>query len=82
MQGVDPRDRKVVGEPAEVQDPKDGEVVSKVMLAELVKVSVDEPVWRDHVGVDARLVLVACWSYQLGEWVVQDCLCGNERELV
>lgn len=82
LQGLDPQNGEVVGEPSEVQEPKRQKVVLKVVLSELVEVSVAEPVRCDHVEVDAWLVLLPCRPYQVREWVVQDCLGGDEWELV
>lgn len=82
VQGVEPCDREVVREARELQDAHEQKVLREVVLAEFVEFTVLESVWRKHVEVDARLLLVPCRPHQLCEWVVQDCLCRDERELV
>lgn len=63
VQGVEPCDREVVREPRELQDAHKEEVVPEVLLPELVKVAVLEPVRCEHFELDARLLLVPCWPH-------------------
>lgn len=82
LQGVEPRDCELEREATELQDAHQEELLREVLLPELLELTVDEPVWCDHLEVDARLLLLACRSHQLREWLVQDCLRWDERELV
>ncbi|KAA9148823.1 hypothetical protein F6B41_27580 [Microbacterium lushaniae] len=82
VQGVEPRAREVPREPPELQDAHWLQLVRELVLAELVEVAVDEPVWRDHVEVDPWVLLLACRAHQVRERLVQDRLGRDERELV
>lgn len=57
-------------------------MVGENVLPELVKLPVVCAVGRDHVEVPARVVLVPRRAHQVREWVVQDRLRRDERELV
>lgn len=82
LQGMKAMKNKMVKKATKLPSPVWNKKVKYLLLAKLVKVSVKEAVWRNHVCVHTRMPLVPCWPHQVCKWVVQNCLCWRKWKLV